>query len=79
MIQNNVVGGGLPQTMQDGWIASWNAYRTQIGASESGFNSWRSQTINFFDSYKNTEIATKIALASIKRALTAEELAMISS
>ncbi len=79
MIQNNVVGGGLPQTMQDGWIASWNAYRTQIGASESGFNSWRSQTINFFDSYKNTELATKIALASIKRALTAEELAMISS
>lgn len=79
MIQNNVVGGGLPQTMQDGWIASWNAYRTQIGGSESGFNSWRSQTINFFDSYKNTEIATKIALASIKRALTAEELGMISS
>ena len=24
MIQNNVVGGGLPQQMQDGWILAWN-------------------------------------------------------
>lgn len=34
MIQNNVVGGGLPQQMQDGWVLAWNGYRSQIGASE---------------------------------------------
>ena len=65
--------------MQDGWVLAWNGYRTQIGASESGFNSWKAQTVNFFDSYKNTELATKLALTSTQRALTSEELALLST
>jgi hypothetical protein len=38
MIQNNAVGGGLSQAMQDGWIALWNGAKTQVTASEAGFN-----------------------------------------
>lgn len=79
MIQNNVIGGGLPQQMQDGWVLTWNGYRSQIGASEWGYNGWRAQTITFFDGYKNTELATKLALASLSRPLTADEMSQLNA
>jgi multidrug resistance efflux pump len=76
MIQNNVIGGGLPQQMQDGWVLTWNGYRSQIGGSEGGYNGWRAQTLTFFDGYQNTETANKLALTSLSRPLTAEEIAL---
>lgn len=79
MIQNNVVWGWLPQPMQDGWLLAWNGYRSQIGGAEGGYNAWRAQTLTFFDGYKNTELATKLALASLTRTLTPDELSLLSS
>ena len=77
MTQNNVVWWGLPQSTQDGWIALWNGYKTQVQWAEAGWNGWRGQTLTFFKGYKNTEFATKLALASLTRKLTREEQAVI--
>ena len=78
MIQNDAVGGGLSQAMQDGWIALWNGAKTQVTASEAGFNWWKSQTLSFFKNYRNNEIATKLAVESLKRTITPDELAVLS-
>ncbi len=79
MLQNSVPGGGLPQEMLTGWLASWNGQRATIQWSEGGYNAWRAQTLTFFKTYQNTEIANKLALASLSRALTAEEQNTINS
>lgn len=79
MIQNNVVGWGLPQNMQDGWVAAWNAYRSQVQWSEAQFNSWKSQVASFLKTYSDSETATKLALASLTRELTQEEQNLIGS
>jgi hypothetical protein len=73
MLQNNAIGAGLPQMMQDGWVALWNGIKSQIQASEASYNGWKAQTLNFFQNYKNTEIATKLALDTVSRELTADE------
>ena len=78
MLQNNVIGAGLSQPMQDGWVATWNANKSQIQAGEAQYNAWKSQTQNFFRNYKNTETATELALASLTRELTPAELAIIN-
>ncbi len=78
MLQNSVVWGWLPQELLTGWVASWNGQRGIVQASEWGYNGWRSQTLNFFKWYQNTEIATKLALASLSRPLTSEEELLIS-
>ncbi len=78
MIQNDVIWGWLPQVTQDGWLALWNGIKTQIQASEAWFNTWKSQTLTFFNNYQNTERATQIALASLTRDLTAEESTFLS-
>ncbi len=78
MLQNNVIGSNLSQAMQDGWVATWNANKSQIQAGEAQYNAWKSQTQNFFKNYKNTETATKLALESLSRELTPEELAIIN-
>ncbi len=79
MLQNNVVGGGLSQVQQDGWMLAWNGYRAQVQWSDSGFNAWKAQIGNFLKSYSNTEIATNLAVASLSRALTPSELALIGA
>lgn len=79
MIQNNVVGAGLLQAQQDGWVLAWNGYRTQAGSSEGAYNGWRAQTVTFFDGYKNTELATKLALVSLARKLTPDEENLLNS
>lgn len=79
MLQNSVVWGGLPQELLSGWVASWNGQRTTVQASEWAYNGWRAQTLTFFKGYKNTELATKLALASLSRSLTAEELASVNA
>lgn len=73
MLQNNVVGGGLSQVQQDGWMLAWNGYRAQIQWSDSGFNAWKSQIGNFLKSYTNNEIATKLAVKSLTSDLSEEE------
>lgn len=78
MLQNNVIGAGLSQVMQDGWVATWNANKSQIQAGEAQYNTWKAQTQNFFKNYKNTETATKLALESLTRELTPAELAIIN-
>ncbi len=45
MIQNNVIGGGLPQALQDGWVAEWNGFRAQVQASLSGYGAWQAQVL----------------------------------
>lgn len=77
MIQNNVIGWGLPQPTQDGWVGAWNGYKSQIQWAETGYNGWKSQTNTFLKGYKNTELATRLALASLSRSLTAEERSII--
>lgn len=79
MLQNNVIGGGLPQVQQDGWMLAWNGYRSQVGWSESGYNAWKWQTVSFFKNYKKTETATKLAIATLDRALTPEQVALLAS
>ncbi len=73
MIQNNVVWGGLSQIAQDGWVVLWNGIKTQLNASEWAYNGWKSQSLSFFKNYKNGEIATKLAIESLTRSLTAAE------
>jgi hypothetical protein len=34
MLQNSVVGGGLPSELLSGWVAAWNGQRATIQASE---------------------------------------------
>lgn len=79
MLQNNVIGGGLPQVLQDGWMLSWNGYRSQVGWAEAGYNAWKSQTVTFFKNYKDTETATKLAIAILDRPLTADEVNLLNS
>ncbi len=79
MLQNSVVWSGLSQELLSGWVAWWNAQRGIVQASEWWYNGWRSQTLNFFKGYKNTETATKLALASLSRPLTPEEQSLINS
>ncbi len=79
MLQNNAIGAGLSQEMQNGWMAAWNGYRSAIGWAEAGFNGWKSQTITFLDGYKNTEIATRLAVESQNRSLTKEEQNLIDT
>lgn len=73
MLQNNVIWWGLPQVQQDAWLLAWNGYRASVGWSESGYNAWKSQTVTFFKNYRKTERATKLAIASLDRELTADE------
>jgi multidrug resistance efflux pump len=77
MIQNNVVWAGLSQIAQDGYTAAWNGYKASIQWAETVFNAWKAQTISFFNTYKNTELANKLALASLTRKLTRDELSII--
>jgi multidrug resistance efflux pump len=60
--------------MQDGWVIAWNAIKSQIQGSETGFNAWKAQTLNFFRTYQNTEEATRLAVLSLERELTPLEL-----
>lgn len=64
--------------MQDGWLALWNGIKTQVQASEAGFNAWKSQTLTFFNNYQTTERATQIALASLTRGLNGDEVTFLS-
>ncbi len=77
MTQNNVVWWGLPQPTQDWWIALWNGYKTQIQWAEAWWNGWRGQTLTFLKGFKNIELATRLALASLSRKITPEEQAII--
>lgn len=77
MIQNNVVWAGLSQDMQNGWTLAWNGYKASVQWAETGFNAWKSQSITFFKSYKNTELANKLAVEGLSRALTPEEQSII--
>ena len=79
MLQNSVVGWWLPQELLSWWLASWNGQRATIQGSIGWYNSWRAQTLTFFKTYQNTEIANKLALTSLTRPLTAEEQNMINS
>lgn len=65
--------------MQDGWLATWNGIKSQIQASEGGYNTWKSQTQNFFKTYQNTEKATELAITSLSRELTPEEKSLLAT
>ncbi len=78
MIQNNVVWGWLPDTLQNGWVLSWNTFRGQVQSSESQFNAWKSQISTFLKTYSDAEQATKLAVESLTRVLTTEEKSLLS-
>lgn len=79
MIQNNTVGAGLSQDLQNGWTAAWNGYRSQIGWTESAYNGWKSGALIFLKSYKNNELWTRLAVASLSRELSSEEKSSLES
>jgi len=79
MIQNNTVGAGLSQDLQNGWTTAWNGYRSQIGLSETTYNSWKGNALTFLKSYKNTELGTRLAVISLGRDLTSEEQSSLSA
>ena len=79
MLQNSVIGGGLPQELLTGWVASWNGQRATIQGSQWWYNAWKVQTLTFLKGYQNTESATNLALASLTRPLTAEEQSQVNS
>jgi len=79
MIQNDTIGAGLSQDLQTWWITAWNGFRAQIGASETAFNAWKSSALTFLKSYKNNELGTRLAVASLSRELTADENASLAA
>jgi multidrug efflux pump subunit AcrA (membrane-fusion protein) len=79
MLQNSLVGGGLPQELLTGWIATWNGQRATMQGALGGYNGWKSPTLIFLKEYRNSEAATNLALASLTRPLTADELTQIAS
>ncbi len=79
MLQNSVIGGGLPQELLTGWVASWNGQRATIQGSQWWYNAWKVQTLTFLNGYRNTESATHLALASLSRPLTTEEQSQVNS
>lgn len=79
MFQSDIVASWLTQSQHDAWLLAWNGYRSSVGWSESGYNTWRAQTIIFFNNYKKTERATKLAVASLDRELTGVEKTEINS
>ena len=78
MLQNNVIGAGLSQELQTGWLTAWNGLRSQIGWSETVFNTWKAGALSFLKSYKNNELGTKLAVASLSRELTTDENASLT-
>lgn len=79
MDQNNAIGGSLTQSMNDGWITQWNAFRAALQASETAFIQWKNTTLTFLKNYKTDETATKLALDTLDRELTDSEKAFITS
>ena len=78
MIQNDTIGAGLSQELQTGWITTWNWFRALIGWSETAFNSWKAGALSFLKSYKNDELGTRLAVASLSRELTEDEVASLA-
>lgn len=79
MLQNNAIGGPLGPEMNATWNATWNGFRSSVQAAEAQYNGWKSQTITFFNGYKNTESATELAVISLSRPLTPDERTLINS
>lgn len=73
MLHNSVVGGGLSTETLAWWTAAWNGFRTAIQGSDTGFITWKSQTNTFLENYQQDEFATKLAVHSLQRPLSAEE------
>ncbi len=79
MIQNNVITGELTMERNAAWIAQFNGFRASANANSAAFSQWKLQTLTFLKNYKLNELATKVAVESIDRKLTQEELALIDS
>lgn len=61
------------------WIAQFNGFRASANANSAAFSQWKLQTLTFLKNYKLSELATKVAVESIDRKLTTEELALIDA
>ena len=79
MIQNNVITGELTMERNAAWIAQFNGFRASANANSAAFSQWKLQTLTFLKNYKLNELATKVAVESIDRKLTTQELALIES
>ena len=79
MIQNNVITGELTMERNAWWITQFNGFRASANANSAAFSQWKLQTLTFLKNYKFNELATKVAVESIDRKLSPEELAMIDS
>lgn len=79
MIQNNVIAWALVQEMNDGWLAQWTGFRSQLQGSNTAFSAWKTQTLNFLKNYKLNELAVKVAIESLKRELTPQEKELINN
>ena len=60
-------------------MLAWNGYRSAVGGSESGYNAWKGQTMTFFNNYKKTELATKLAIKSLDGPLSPTDIATINA
>ena len=77
MLQNNVISGSLSQEQNNAWLSIYSGYRSSVNGGNTGFTAWKNQILTFLKNYKLNELATKVAIESLDRNLTPEELALI--
>ncbi len=77
MLQNNVISGSLSQEQNNAWLGIYAWYRASINGWNTGFTAWKNQILTFIKNYKLNELATKVAIESLDRDLTKDELALI--
>lgn len=77
MLQNNVISGALSQEQNNAWLGIYAWYRASVNGWNTGFTAWKNQILTFIKNYKLNELATKVAIESLDRDLTKDELALI--
>lgn len=79
MLQNNTITTPITPDMNARWNSTWTWLRWSVQGAESQFNGWKSQTITFFEGYKNSELAQKFAVKRLTRSLSPEERSQINN
>jgi hypothetical protein len=77
MLQNNVISWDLSQERNNAWLALYSGYRSSVNGSNTAFTAWKNQILTFLKNYKLNELATKVAIESLTRELSKDELALI--
>lgn len=64
MLENSVVGWGLPQDMLDAWIAQWYGFKSSEWANEATFLTWKDGVASLMDTSGSWD--TSVASMSIE-------------